>query len=140
MYIEHKIEAFRTHDSFHKANIWQEINLLVSALKIGGNIFAINGPDPFSIVTGTSIHGLIIGIDDGLKKGIFSPVSKDFSNPHDVAVSEDGSTIYVVELNPFLVWKLTDAGEMTSQEQNQGHRNRQRNKNLFRRIMDFLTG
>ena len=31
-------------------------------------------------------------------------------NPHDVAVSSDGSIVYVVELNPFKVWKLTTGG------------------------------
>ena len=31
-------------------------------------------------------------------------------NPHDLAVSKDGSTVYVVELNPFKVWKLSTGG------------------------------
>ena len=31
-------------------------------------------------------------------------------NPHDVAVSGDGSLVYVVELNPFKVWKLSTGG------------------------------
>ena len=35
-------------------------------------------------------------------------VPDGLKNPHDLAVSDDGSTIYVVELNPFVVWKLTD--------------------------------
>ena len=37
-------------------------------------------------------------------------------NPHDVAVSEDGNIIYVVELNPFKVWKLTNGGFRTKLE------------------------
>ena len=35
-------------------------------------------------------------------------------NPHDVAVSPDGGTIYVVELSPFVVWKLTNGGPYTA--------------------------
>lgn len=31
-----------------------------------------------------------------------------FENPHDIAVSEDGSVLYEVELRPFKVWKLTN--------------------------------
>ena len=33
-------------------------------------------------------------------------------NPHDVAVSQDGNIVYVVELNPFKVWKLTNGGSL----------------------------
>lgn len=34
------------------------------------------------------------------------PSSFGFSNPHDVAVSADGKSCYVVELNPYKVWKF----------------------------------
>ena len=37
-------------------------------------------------------------------------------NPHDIAVSEDGNIIYVVELNPFKVWKLTNGGSWPRKE------------------------
>jgi sugar lactone lactonase YvrE len=42
-------------------------------------------------------------------------------NPHDIAVSADGGTLYVVELQPFVVWKLTNGGpyqQPTNQPQN----------------------
>ena len=35
-------------------------------------------------------------------------------NPHDLAVSGDGSIVYVVELNPFKVWKLSTGGSVLS--------------------------
>lgn len=35
-------------------------------------------------------------------------------NPHDVAVSGDGNIVYVVELNPFKVWKLSTGGSWPS--------------------------
>ena len=40
----------------------------------------------------------------------FSPNDKGLSNPHDVAVSHDGSAVYVVELSPRKLWKF-DVGE-----------------------------
>jgi hypothetical protein len=40
-------------------------------------------------------------------------------NPHDIAVSADGGTVYAVELQPFVVWKLTNGGP-TKQPQPQG--------------------
>ena len=40
----------------------------------------------------------------------FSPDGNGLSNPHDVAVSRDGSAVYVVELTPRKVWRF-DVGE-----------------------------
>ena len=34
-------------------------------------------------------------------------------NPHDIAVSTDGGTVYAVELQPYTVWKLTNGGPYT---------------------------
>ncbi len=112
----------------------------------GGNIYAVNGPDPFSAFTGNTVEGLIIGIDDGLKKGTFAPTGKDFQNPHDVAVSNDANFIYVGELNPFLMWKLTSAGEHNDKnnrdnddkDRDGSGNNKRRNTSIFRRIFDFF--
>jgi hypothetical protein len=41
-------------------------------------------------------------------------------NPHDVAVSEDGNTVYVCELNPFKVWRLTNGGSTAAREPEAG--------------------
>ena len=43
-------------------------------------------------------------------------VPSGLKNPHDIAVSEDGNIIYVVELNPFKVWKLTNGGSWPRKE------------------------
>ena len=41
-------------------------------------------------------------------------VTGGLQNPHDVVVSPDASTVYVVELSPFVVWKLTNGGHPPS--------------------------
>jgi hypothetical protein len=49
-------------------------------------------------------------------------------NPHDIAVSGDGGTVYAVELHPYTVWKLSnggpyrqpDSGTQQQQQQPQG--------------------
>ena len=73
----------------------------------GGNIYAINGPDPFGAVNGIKSEGLVIDINNGKLKTTFNG-EPGFQNPHDVASSLDGNVVYVVELNPFKVWKLTN--------------------------------
>ena len=48
-------------------------------------------------------------MDSGSLSGTWN-VPGGLKNPHDIAVSEDGNIVYVVELNPFKVWKLTNGG------------------------------
>ena len=48
-------------------------------------------------------------MDSGSLSGTWN-VPGGLQNPHDIAVSEDGNIVYVVELNPFKVWKLTNGG------------------------------
>jgi len=73
----------------------------------GGQIHAVSGPE-FSLNPWVQKPtGYIVNIDTGELTGTWN-VPGGLQNPHDVAVSEDGNTVYVVELNPFKVWKLTN--------------------------------
>ena len=54
-------------------------------------------------------------MDTGELTGTWN-VPGGLQNPHDVAVSEDGNTVYVCELNPFKVWKLTNGGSWPRKE------------------------
>ena len=53
--------------------------------------------------------GYIVNMATGELTGTWN-VPGGLQNPHDVVVSEDGNTVYVCELNPFKVWKLTTGG------------------------------
>lgn len=67
----------------------------------------------FGIVTGIKSEGLVIDIKSGQLKATFNGDGKGFQNPHDIAVSADGNVAYVVEINPFKVWKLTNGEDNT---------------------------
>ena len=75
----------------------------------GGLIHAVSGPE-FSLNPWTrKPTGYVVSLDSGELVGSWN-VPGGLQNPHDVAVSEDGNTVYVCELNPFKVWKLTNGG------------------------------
>jgi len=72
----------------------------------GGQLHAVSGPE-FSLNPWVKKPtGYIVNMATGELTGTWN-VPGGLQNPHDVAVSEDGNTVYVCELNPFKVWKLT---------------------------------
>lgn len=76
-------------------------------LFLGGEIFAVCGPEPFGIVTGRKTQGFVIGLSDGQIRSTFNGGGSGFQNPHDVAVEAGGDVVYEVELKqPYRVWKL----------------------------------
>ena len=52
----------------------------------------------------------VVSVNSKSVTSTFSPNDKGLSNPHDVAVSHDGTAVYVVELSPRKLWKF-DVGE-----------------------------
>ena len=78
---------------------------------LGGQIFAVCGPETFGVLTGKKTQGYIIDIASGKVKETFNADGNGFQNPHDVAVTKDGSVVYEVELRPFKVWKLTSTAQ-----------------------------
>jgi len=84
---------------------------IFSVAYANGKLHAVSGPDfnPF----GVKPTGYIVDMETGNVDGTWQ-VTGGLQNPHDVAVSPDGGTIYVVELSPFVVWKLTNGGPYTA--------------------------
>jgi DNA-binding beta-propeller fold protein YncE len=70
---------------------------------IGGLLFVVNGPE---VTGGGFVSGFIISLVSKQMIEAFSPNGQGFSSPHDVAVSADGSQVYVVELDSTKVWKF----------------------------------
>ena len=80
-----------------------------TAIFPGGQLHAVSGPE-FSLNPWVKKPtGYIVNMATGELTGTWN-VPGGLQNPHDVAVSEDGNTVYVCELNPFKVWKLTTGG------------------------------
>ncbi|CAK1540303.1 unnamed protein product [Leptosia nina] len=70
----------------------------------GGRLYLINGPS-----MGVPVRGYVIEYTSGRLIQTFAPGAA-FHNPHDIAVTPDGSTVYVVELNPYKAYKFVDEG------------------------------
>ncbi|XP_073957565.1 peptidyl-alpha-hydroxyglycine-alpha-amidating lyase 1 isoform X2 [Choristoneura fumiferana] len=68
----------------------------------GGRLYVVNGPG-----TGARVRGYVIEFASQRMVASFAP-GGDFSNPHDVVASPDGSKVYVAELNPYRVYKFED--------------------------------
>ena len=76
---------------------------------IGGHIYAIGGPE--NILSGKTTKGYILDINDGQLVSTFNGDGSGFQRPHDVAVSPNGTEVYVVELDkqlgkPYTLWRL----------------------------------
>lgn len=79
----------------------------------GGQLHAVSGPEFSLNPFGKKPTGYIVSMESGELSGTWN-VPGGLQNPHDVAVSSDGSIVYVVELNPFKVWKLTNGAPQSA--------------------------
>ena len=69
-------------------------------------MYAIGGPE--SLLSSKKTQGYIIDINNGELLSTFNGDGSGFRRPHDVAVSRNGSEVYVVELDkPYTLWKLS---------------------------------
>ena len=85
----------------------------------GGQLHAVSGPE-FSLNPWVrKPTGYVVSLESGELTGSWN-VPGGLQNPHDVAVAEDGNTVYVCELNPFKVWRLTNGGSGQGQADSQG--------------------
>nr|XP_012147838.1 PREDICTED: peptidyl-alpha-hydroxyglycine alpha-amidating lyase 1-like [Megachile rotundata] len=67
-------------------------------------LYLINGRDP-TLNFNVHIRGFVLDIHSGNILSQFGP-KNDMDSPHDIAVSDDGSEIYVVELNIHTVYRF----------------------------------
>ena len=72
-----------------------------------GKLYALGGPETFGALTGKKTQGYIVNVDSGKVENTFNVADEGLKLPHDVAVTADGSFVYIVEINPFKVWKLS---------------------------------
>lgn len=63
----------------------------------GGLFYALNDKN-FDVVTEILSQGIVINATSLEVVGRFHPVDNEFIQPHDMAVSPDGTSVYVVEL------------------------------------------
>lgn len=66
-----------------------------------GQFFVVNGPAP-----NTQVAGYVVDYKTKDVLSRFGANNYEFSNPHDIAVTDDASAVYVVELSPYRVYKF----------------------------------
>uniref|UniRef100_A0A182M7E9 peptidylamidoglycolate lyase n=1 Tax=Anopheles culicifacies TaxID=139723 RepID=A0A182M7E9_9DIPT len=106
-----RVQCFHTaNGTFHSQYSSPEIGGRLFSVKYvasdGGLLYTINGPglDLDSVPVG----GFILEMDSGKVISRFQPNNSKhaFSNPHELAVVDDGSEVYVAELDPQMVHKF----------------------------------
>jgi peptidylamidoglycolate lyase len=78
----------------------------ISYSKTDGWLYGVTGPTGILVPQGFTID---LREDDRFPRDIiatWSPDDKGFDEPHDVAVSDDGQSVFVGEIKPDLVWKF----------------------------------
>ncbi|XP_052873865.1 peptidyl-alpha-hydroxyglycine alpha-amidating lyase 1 [Anopheles cruzii] len=106
-----RVQCFHTaNGTFHSQFSDSEIGTRLFSVKYvaqdGGLLYIINGPQ-FTLDR-RPIIGTILAMGSGRLVGHFRPdnMGHAFSNPHELAVTDDGAEVYVAELDPQLVHKF----------------------------------
>ncbi|CAG5093460.1 Similar to Pal1: Peptidyl-alpha-hydroxyglycine alpha-amidating lyase 1 (Drosophila melanogaster) [Cotesia congregata] len=89
------------HKEFKNSVIGTKIYSIAYARQ---HLYIVNGADPFSY-TKFHIRGFVIDVNSGDVVAEFGP-NNDMLGPHDIAVSDDGSEIYVIELNSNAIYRF----------------------------------
>lgn len=92
------------HSQYHSQLIGDRLFSVAYAPIRGGQLFVVNGP-PLNPSVRLEVKGFVIDMASGNVTAKF-PDSANYTNPHDVAVTEDGAEVYVVEYDPYRVHKL----------------------------------
>lgn len=122
-----RVQCFHTsngtfHSQYHSNTVGDRLFGVGYAPISGGQLFVVNGPENKN---NHEVQGYIIDMSTKQVLSKFGPNGSQFSNPHDLAVSEDGSEIYVAELDPPRIHKfvhknaaLSDVNSTTSSPAN----------------------
>lgn len=101
-----RIECFfASNGSFHQ--VYQNSlfgRQIYSVAYARDRLYVVNG-QVFSENTRPHTRGFVLDVHTGNVLAQFAP-RNDMDNPHDIAVTEDGSEIYVVELNSARVYRF----------------------------------
>lgn len=83
--------------AFSHSSIGSRLFSVAYAPVCGGQLYVVNGP-----VTNKNVSGFVI---NKRTNNIVSQFGASLKNPHDIAVSKNGSQVFVVELEPFIIHK-----------------------------------
>ncbi|XP_076245170.1 peptidyl-alpha-hydroxyglycine alpha-amidating lyase 1 isoform X2 [Calliopsis andreniformis] len=100
------VSFFAQNGTFHKEYKHPIIGTKIYSVAYAKDrLYLINGPDPNPNYN-AHIRGFVLDVNAGNILSQFRP-EHDMDRPHDIAVTENGSEIYVVELNKYTIYKFT---------------------------------
>lgn len=97
------------HSQYHSPLIGDRLFSVAYAPVDGGQLFVVNGP-PLNPAIPLEVKGFVINMVSGNVTSKF-PNDANFTHPHDVAVTGDGSEVYVVEYEPNRMHKLVSVAK-----------------------------
>lgn len=96
---------FASNGTFHREYKHPAIGTKVYSIAYAREkLYLVNGPDPYTIDP-VPVRGFVLDIYSGTISSIFGP-KENMNNPHDLYVTQDGSEIYVVELNNHKIYRF----------------------------------
>ncbi|XP_050073103.1 peptidyl-alpha-hydroxyglycine alpha-amidating lyase 1 [Anopheles maculipalpis] len=109
-----RVQCFHTgNGTFHSQYSSPDMGSRLFSVKYissdGGLLYIINGPElQLAFGSAVAVGGYILEMDSGKVINRFQPnnTRRAFSNPHELAVLDDGSEVYVAELDPQMVHKF----------------------------------
>ncbi|XP_024871261.1 peptidyl-alpha-hydroxyglycine alpha-amidating lyase 1-like [Temnothorax curvispinosus] len=110
---------FANNGTFHKEYRHPAIGTKIYSVAYAREkLYLVNGPDPF-ISNPAPVRGFVLDIYSEKILSMFEP-NKNMDNPHSLTVTEDGSEIYVAELNNKKVYRfLQEVNNSQSAKQHQ---------------------
>lgn len=97
------------HSQYHNPVIGDRLFSMAYTPAAGGELVIVNGPTA-ELGIGPNdyneVHGFVMSMRTKQLVSKFGPNNFEFQNPHDVAVTDDGNSIYVAELNPMRIHKF----------------------------------
>lgn len=102
-----RVVSFHTSNgTFHKEYRHPAIGTKVYSVAYAKErLYLVNGPDP-NLIYKLHVRGFVVDVHSGNLLSQFW-TQHDLDRPHDIAVTEDGSEIYVAELDVRTVYKFT---------------------------------
>lgn len=80
---------------------------------IGGLFYIVNGPPLGYMQEPITVQGFVVDANNLKTVSTFQAGKSPLSMPHDIAVSPDGESVYVVQLDPFLALKFVHKGQFS---------------------------
>lgn len=97
---------FASNGTFHKEYRHPAIGTQIYSIAYAREkIYLVNGLDPYNPINPVSVRGFVLDIYSGKILSTFAPKG-NMDKPHDLYVTEDGSEIYVVELNNHKIYRF----------------------------------